>query len=217
MIRVERSAEVPRSLVESTAEDRYRHRDVVDQLAEDFHEKCYICEIKPVADPQVEHRLPHKGGAYPDRKYDWNNLFYACDHCNTVKNKAVYDAGIIDCCVRDPEEALLQELYENDVRVTAHDGSDSEAVLTAHLIEEVFMSESTGLRTKAAAVRLSELQMRMNMLYTQLDAYRSDNENTFVKNTLVSLLRRERAFAGFVRSYVRQHADEYPELVICLN
>ena len=55
----------------------YREQDVIEQLANDFHEKCYICEIKPVQDPQVEHRLPHHNRSFPTRVFDWNNLFYS--------------------------------------------------------------------------------------------------------------------------------------------
>lgn len=35
----------------------------------------------------MEHLLPHKNGKYLDRKFDWNNLFWACGHCNNVKIK----------------------------------------------------------------------------------------------------------------------------------
>ena len=115
-------------------------------------------------DPEVEHRLPHKDGRFLERKYDWSNLFYSCGHCNKVKNKQKYDAGIIDCCVRDPELLLEQELIGEDVRVRALNKSDSEACLTAQLIEEVFTSESTPLRTHASDVRLKALQRQMNLL-----------------------------------------------------
>ena len=92
--------QVPRSKVEP---------DVIDQLAKDFNGKCYICEIKPVQDPQVEHRLPHYNRNIPERVFDWNNLFYSCSHCNSVKNSGKYEEGIIDCCVRDPEDLLMKK------------------------------------------------------------------------------------------------------------
>ena len=42
--------------------------DVVKQLKEDFHNKCYICELSELQDAQVEHLLPHFDGKYPERK-----------------------------------------------------------------------------------------------------------------------------------------------------
>jgi len=64
----------------------YEKEDVVAQLKKDFHNKCYICEIDKLQDPQVEHLRPHKNGKYKDKKFDWNNLFWSCGHCNNVKN-----------------------------------------------------------------------------------------------------------------------------------
>ena len=45
-------------------------------------------------DAQVEHLLPHLDGKYPKRKFDWNNLFWSCGHCNNVKNQRIYDEGL---------------------------------------------------------------------------------------------------------------------------
>ena len=63
-------------------------------------------ELKGLQDPQIEHLLPHKNGKWPDRKFDWENLFWACGHCNRVKNQKKYEEGILNCCQRDPEEAM---------------------------------------------------------------------------------------------------------------
>ena len=207
MIKVERSLAAPASLaVESKKKNgSYREPDVIKQLADDFHEKCYICEIKPVQDPQVEHRLPHHNRSLPARVFDWNNLFYSCSHCNSVKNAGKYEAGIIDCCARDPEEVLTYHLDEKRVKVNVKDAEDQEALLTAELIEEVFNSTSTGIRTEAGQVRLRELQVVMNTLYKQLERYRQNPDDGRTIKTLCGFLDRAAPFSGFTRSYVREH------------
>ena len=150
MIKVERSPEAPASLaVEAKKNGSYRKADVIEQLEKDFNGKCYICEIKPVQDPQVEHRLPHHNRSMPERVFDWNNLFYSCSHCNSIKNSKKYEEGIIDCCVRDPEDLLDFQVIENHVVVVAKNEADTEAARTAELIEEVFNSTSTGIRKAA--------------------------------------------------------------------
>lgn len=212
MIGVMRSQEKPESLRTSTSLSAYRNADVVEQLARDFHDKCYICEVKPVDDPEVEHRLPHKGGKYAERLLDWDNLFYVCRHCNSVKSKARYDEGIIDCCRRDPEAVIAQELEGSRVRVGMVGPCDGEAERTAQLIEEVFMSENPALRRRAADARLKKLQMRMNLLYTKLGEYKAGDRSAMVVKTLAAMLGKEAAFAGFTRCYVRKHLDEYPGL-----
>jgi len=211
MIAVQRTSEAPRSLVESRAENRYRNADVIDQLFKDFHGKCYICEVFPVDDPEVEHRLPHKNGKHPDRKYRWDNLFYCCRHCNSVKAKPKYDEGIIDCCARDPEALLKQKLVENRVCIEAFDAEDAEARLTAELIEEVFMTDNPTLRKHAADARLNKLQERMNALYERLREYIEGDNKRFAERTIAAMLKRDAAFAGFTRWYVREHLDDYPE------
>ena len=75
MIKIQRSFPAPASLAleAKKANGKYNLADVTNQLRKDFYDKCYICEIKPVQDPEVEHRLPHKNGKYADRKFDLEN------------------------------------------------------------------------------------------------------------------------------------------------
>lgn len=212
MIGVRRSPEPPAVLAQSRAKDRYRSREVVNRLVEDFHDKCYVCEIRPLQGRNVEHLHPHKHGKFQELMFDWNNLFLSCPHCNNVKAKQKYDEGIIDCCARDPEALLEQRLVENEVCVSVLAEDDHEASLTAELIEEVFMSDNTALRSLDADMRLKELQKKMNLLYKNLATYRKDPSDYFARRVLVSLLKPEAAFAGFTRCYVRRHLSDYPEL-----
>ena len=76
-----------------------------------------ICELKNLQDPQVEHLLPHKNGKYPERKFDWNNLFWSCSHCNGIKNQKKYDDGIIDCCKNDPELMMTFKLKDGKTEI----------------------------------------------------------------------------------------------------
>lgn len=109
MVKVERSMPAPASLKEQAMKKNgsYKEEDVVLRLKKDFHDKCYICELKGLQDPQVEHLLPHKNGLYRKRMFDWDNLFWACSHCNSVKNQSKYEEGIIDCCQQEYELLLV--------------------------------------------------------------------------------------------------------------
>jgi len=79
----------------------YRRGEVIKTLAEDYHNKCYICEDKPTT-INVEHIVPHRRELA--LKYEWSNLFIACGHCNSIKHDK-YD-GIIDPTKCDPEEHI---------------------------------------------------------------------------------------------------------------
>lgn len=214
MVKIERSFPAPKSLsIENQkANGSYSEPDVIERLEKDFHNKCYICEMKELQDPEVEHLLPHKKGAYRERKFDWENLFWACGHCNRVKNQKQYDEGVLDCCKRDPEEAIIFELKENNIDVRAVGLEDKEAALAACLVTEVFNIQNTGMRVYKSELRLKKLQEEMNVLYMKLEAYKDKPDSKSILRTLKALLRKESAFAGFKRCYVRKRLNEFPEL-----
>ena len=214
MVKVERSFPAPESLAAEAvkANGKYDGPDVIDRLRKDFHNKCYICEMKELQDPNVEHLLPHKNGKYPERKYDWENLFWSCGHCNGVKKSSKYDKGIIDCCRQDPEKSLYFRLKENDVMAGVKGSGGEIERRTALLVTEVFSVKNTGMRTYTSDERLKLLQKEMNILYKQLEKIHIHPASKAVMGSIRSLLRRESAFAAFKRCYVREHAAEYPEL-----
>lgn len=215
MVKVERSFPAPPSLeIESQkTSGSYSEPDVIKQLKEDFHNKCYICEIKDLQDPEVEHLMPHKNGKYPERKFDWNNLFWSCGHCNKVKNQEKYDEGIIDCCKDDPEEVIFFRLQDGNVSVLAKNSDDMKAVLTATLVQEVFNIKNTGMRIYKSDMRLQELNKEMNILYDNLEEMKSNPESKVVLRKLKALLRRESKFAAFKRNYIRENSNQYPQLL----
>ncbi len=214
MVKIERSFPAPASLVEEAkkAAGSYREPDVIERLYQDFHNKCYICEIGDLQDPQVEHLLPHHNGKYPERKFDWNNLFLSCGHCNGVKNQRKYDIGIMDCCKDDPEEQIWFRFREKETQVSAKNRENAQAVLTAQLVTEVFNQKNTGLRTRASSQRLHELTLEMDKFYAALEEVTEYPESTFAQRKARALLRRESAFAAFKRNYIRENQDRYPIL-----
>ena len=214
MVKVERSLPAPASLETEAAKENgsYKEADVVERLKKDFHDKCYICELKGLSDPQVEHLLPHKNGKYRERMFDWNNLFWACPHCNNVKNQKKYDEGIIDCCKYDPEELLLFSLKEDNIHIEAADLENKEAERTADLIYEVFNLKNTGIRVAACDYRMKLLMETMDIFYREFEKYKRNINSNRNKRSMKSQLRRESAFAAFKRGYIRSRIAEFPEL-----
>lgn len=62
----------------------YRVKEVMERVREDFYDKCYICGQKNPTNINVEHFRPHEGNR--DLKFEWNNLFWSCSHCNNTKS-----------------------------------------------------------------------------------------------------------------------------------
>lgn len=215
MVKIERSFPAPESLAEEATKvnGSYEKEDVVYRLKKDFHDKCYICEMDHLQDPQVEHLLPHKNGKYPDRKFDWNNLFWVCGHCNSVKNQQKYDVGILDCCALDPEEYIIFQLIDGKINVFAKDENNTKAVLTARLIAEVFDLKNTAMRVYKSDLRFRELTQEMNKLYDCIEEWRENPDSEFALRKIKALLRRESRFAAFKRNYVRENQENYRQLL----
>lgn len=215
MIKIERSFPAPESLAIEAQKisGSYEKEDVVERLIKDFHNKCYICEMDKLQDPQVEHLLPHKNGKYPDRKFDWNNLFWSCGHCNGIKNQEKYDVGIIDCCKIDPEQVMIFRLKEEMVQILARDKKNVQAVLTAELITEVFDKKNTAMRIYKSDMRFQQLNQEMNKLYDSIEELQDNPESKFALKKIKALLRKESRFAAFKRNYIRENRQKYPLLL----
>ncbi|HEY5125388.1 MAG TPA: HNH endonuclease, partial [Ignavibacteria bacterium] len=95
MVYLEKSQPAPDCLEieKAKANGNYRSAEVLNRLKNDFKNKCYICEYKEPVTINVEHFRPHKGNK--DLEFDWNNLFWACGHCNNIK-LAKFD-NILNC------------------------------------------------------------------------------------------------------------------------
>lgn len=215
MVKIERTPTPPASLAIECKKvhGSYASEDVISQLKKDFHSKCYLCELKDLTDIEVEHLLPHYNRKIKERVFDWNNLFYACPHCNSIKNDRIYDEKIIDCCKVDPE-SLLDHIYQEgkaNVRPHDPDTQDEKVLMTADLLENCFEKSNTGIRIFQCQERVNRLAETMNALYKTLEALKKPTSKQYLR-ALKGMLSREYKFSGFTRYYVRSHIEEYPQL-----
>lgn len=220
MVKIERTKTPPPSLAleAAKANGSYSNDDVWEQLQKDFGKKCYLCEYDRATSVEIEHLIPHKGDKA--LKFDWENLFFSCAHCNSMKNVRSYDGKILNCCEKDPEKYLIQKLENGHVHVApyAEYQADESTVFTAQLLTECFEKRNTKARIHECQVIVDELTKTMDVLYRTLDAYKKMPEGKPLR-TLRAMLDRSYKFAGFSRTYVRMHLDEYPALAqyVCLH
>lgn len=213
MVKVERSIPAPPSLAieRQKASGKYNSSDVVAQLIRDFGNKCYLCEMKDLQDPQIEHLIPHKNGRYSDLKFDWNNLFWSCSHCNNVKNNKMFDEGILDCCREDPEKYIRFATADGIIQIEAL-CSDEIVTRTVQLLNDVYNKTNTGMRIVGCAERVRRLNEEMNAFYKALEMYKDNPENGLNLRRIQVLLRRKSGFAAFKRQYIRDNREVFPEL-----
>jgi HNH endonuclease len=110
MIYLPKSTTIPASLAieKGKKNGQYNSEDVLVALQADFHNKCYLCEQKSPTSINVEHFVPHREGKYPDLKFAWENLFWACEHCN--KGKEYFERSI----QTDPPAAVFLNCTESN-------------------------------------------------------------------------------------------------------
>jgi len=190
------------------ANGTYNCNGVLEQLKTDFKNKCYLCEDKEPHCINTEHFLPHRGDH--NLKYDWNNLFYSCAHCNNIKlDKLKYDS-ILNCTIEidevetkikyhiDPwpkEQAEITPLVD-DIRVSN----------TVELLLEIYNGttelkkiESANLRSKL----LKEIRAFQNLIFEFYDDSYTLEEKEELKSRIIRQLRPTSNFTAFKKWILR--------------
>ena len=93
------------SKVERTYKEKYRQTDVQIELEKMYGEKCCFCEtgIGTSDYGHIEHRCPKSLSKFHNLIFEWNNLHWGCNRCNTNKgSKWDDDNPILDPTVDDP-------------------------------------------------------------------------------------------------------------------
>jgi hypothetical protein len=150
MINVVKSQPAPECLTLEKAKRKsvnYRCGDVVYRVLEDFYNKCYLCEEKYPSTINVEHFRPHQGDR--DLMFDWNNLHYACGHCNNTKLHQFIN--ILDCT--DAKSSITAVLKfeinpafpKEKVNVSSMDNSAA-SIETAELLNLIYNGKNTPIK-----------------------------------------------------------------------
>lgn len=213
-----RTTEKSQKAIDSLQKARERHQsyntpEVNAALREMFYGKCYLCENKQITLYQIEHLIPHRGNA--ELKYDWNNLFLACGHCNNTKLDK-YEP-IIDCTQENVEEkiAFRKKGYFGSDEELAFDILDFEAATqnTVKLLREVYYGSTPQKKMEATILRRL-LRKELAEFKEYVREYQEAEEEE--KEDLGCLIRQRlqdsSPFAAFKRWLIRDHKETYPEL-----
>lgn len=224
MIKVERkvtekSQKAIESLeIEKAKNGSYNTAEVNAALKEMFHGKCYICENKQITSYQIEHLIPHRENT--ELKYDWNNLFLACAHCNNTK-LAKFDP-IIDCTKENVEEliAFRKEGYFGTDEKLIFDMLDCriETQNTVKLLQEVYYGSTPQKKMEATILRRI-LRKELSKFKEYVREYKEaeDEEKEDLKYLLQQQLRDDSPFVAFKRWLIRDNKDAYPELLVYIG
>ena len=192
----------------------YNTPEVNEALCEMFHGKCYICENKQVTSFQIEHLKPYRKDI--DLKYDWNNLFWACAHCNYVKSDK-YEP-IIDCTKENIEELIAfrkKGYFGTDEELIFERLDDrAETVNTQKLLREVYYGSTPQKKMEAKILRkILRKEIAAFKEYVREYQEAEGEEKEDLKYLLKQQLGDSSAFAAFKRRLIRDHMEKFSELM----
>jgi len=206
MVKINKSV-LPEGTVIKKEED-YRSERVISILQKDFFNKCYICEEKNPTTINVEHFRSYKNNEA--LKYNWDNLFYACAHCNRIKGSQ-YD-HMIDCTKDDPEMYLyiLFDSYPEyyvEVRDKLYSAENDE---TKELLDKIYNGAGTAISEFEARNLKSKISDEIKEFTEYIDEYLNEHDAKLRKvywGIIKKMLSRESKFSGFKRSIVMQSEE----------
>lgn len=201
MFNVIRGHAAPPSLAERKS---WSGDDVVKLLGEMFHDKCYICETKDPLSLNVEHFDAHQDD--DDKKFDWNNLFFACARCNNFK-RHIFN-NLIDCT--NPEIDVLRLIRHGvpaapfSSRVTIEPMDDGPQTLeTARLIDKIFNEDDTGNKGVSGAYLRKRVFKRYAKLVEYMNVYMDEDtleaEKNLALDKIKHLMSKTQEYSAFLR------------------
>ena len=207
-----------RKRMEKAKNGSYNTPEVNAALKELFHGKCYICENKQITSYQIEHLVSHRGNV--DLKYDWNNLFLACAHCNNTKLDKF--EPIIDCTKENVEELIA-------FRRTGYFGTDEKLIFdmlectievqnTIKLLQEVYYGSTPQKKMEATILRRT-LRKELAEFKEYVREYHEaeDEEKEDLKYLLQQQLKDSSPFAAFKRWLIRDNKEVFAELFVYIT
>lgn len=132
----------------SIAKNEYNKEDVLKKLRPIFFDKCYLCERDDIQDVEVEHFIPHKQDNA--LKYKWENLYYSCSRCNSIKSST--HINLLDCANRFYDvgtmiKCMMPSTPDGDVQVLATSANPcTQTENTVTLLEACYNLDNTALR-----------------------------------------------------------------------
>ncbi len=211
MVYFEKSQPAPKCLAveKAKANGNYNCDDVIDRLIFDFKNKCYICEQANISSTQTEHFEPHKGDI--NKKFDWNNLFWSCNHCNNTKSDKYFP--LLNCTIKeDSVETRLHYKAINfpldDIQIIELD-EDIKTLNTKALLLAIYNGITDRKQREAENIK-SLLLDEIILFQTALQGYYKNRFDISVQkkylNAIEEHLSRNSAFTAFKRWIVRERA-----------
>ena len=214
MVRLTKSPLPPNVTI--TSEKDYRTDPVFSLLVNDCHSKCYICEDKPTT-INVEHIIPHRNDKA--LKFNWDNLFLSCGHCNNTKLAKFED--ILDPTKCNPEEHIALSVNITDQLIDCVEIEalieDEITIQTVKLLDCIYNEGSTCIKKiECANLRNESLMPTIRLFYQYLQGHQNEPDLGY-GDKIREELKRSSKFAAFKRKIIRDDPELSAEFASSLD
>lgn len=151
-----------------------------------------------------------------DLKFDWNNLFLACAHCNNIK-RANYE-NILDCTKVDVDELIYFKktgnfAWEENIEIKSLIKGE-EVKQTVDLLNEVYEGNTPQKKVESANIK-KELREELIKFNRAINEYyeSEDIEKEDTKYLIIKELKSSSPFAAFKRWIIRDNKDKLSEFL----
>jgi hypothetical protein len=205
MINLPKSQPAPECLAieKAKANGDYKCGTVIIRIQTDFKNKCYLCEEREPSSINVEHFVPHKENK--DLKFAWDNLYYACQHCNNTKlaYSDILDPTNENIPIHEQLRFELKPFPKEKPKIKAIPDSQT-ARSTANLLNRIY-NGTTKLKITEGTNICDKLVRELNTFNNLLHHfYYEPGLNEDEKNELKSRIRRMLSIESSFTSFKRQ-------------
>jgi len=210
---------------DSIARGHYNKEDVLQILKPMFFEKCYLCERDDIQDVEVEHFVPHQSNEA--LKYDWDNLYYSCSRCNSIKSNS--HINLLDCTDSNIDVSkmirfLIPSVPDGKVTVEATATTPCDKTNnTVALLDACYNLDNTALRGISRETLMEQMWEYFTELLIARQTLRKKNsgktEKQNAEETIEAMLDVKHPFSIFWRYYYLSDTfltQNYPNLRIGL-
>ena len=184
---------------------KYNIPEVVEKLAKEFFNKCYICGTKAPININVEHFIAHKGDE--SLKLDWTNLFLSCSHCNNIKSDNYQNLlnctilnNKVDTAIHYQINPFPKELANLEIRINS-----DKATETKNLLEKCFNGDHTSQKKLESSNLRATLLKEITVFQQVLFEYFESQDDYFL-NKIKYHLNNQSSFTAFKRWIIRDNS-----------
>lgn len=194
---------------------QYDDKRIETIIRDDFFILCYLCEEYVPVHFQIDHFYPQV--KYPHLKNDWNNLFYSCQKCNSMRYKNINtdnQTEVLNCCEEDVENLIELRFLKDKNRVQIIDNGKTEITKnTIKLLNKIY--NGIGTTSNSPMYRKTEIKNEIEKFEEVLQKNKKSKglHKHIIRKKLSKKNKEESNYVSFKRQVIKDNKEEYEEFL----